>query len=292
MPAVNQILRYRPREAIFDAYLSVAPLAHALFRAAEAVHLHNVSLRRPVLDLGCGCGQFAVAALEGPLDAGVDVCPRQLARARRTGRYLDCHLADAGALPFGDGQFQTVLSVSVLEHVQQPEAVLAEVFRVLAPGGTFVATIVLADLHQHLFYPRLLLRLWLPWLGRLYGWLHDTAFRHRNLAGKEQWEERLTGAGFHLATSKKIVPPALTRRWDLLLPVAWPYLIRRWLGAPRLGRPRWFRRWAGRLFQRLRAEQGEEGSVLFVVARKDDEGRERQPPGGPVPRLARVTAVS
>ncbi len=281
MQALDQQVRFRELDDIFDAYLSVAPLAHALFRAAEVEHLRHVSLVRPILDLGCGCGQFAAAAIDGVIDVGVDVSLPQLGKARRGGHYRVCRLADARRLPFEDGQFQTVLSVSVLEHIREPEAVLAEAHRVLAPGGIFAATVVLADLHRHLFYPRLLRRLWLPWLGRLYGRAHDRVFGHHNLTGIEQWQERLVEAGFRIEACKKVVPPGLTRCWDRLLPASWPYLLRRRLGWPALGQPRWFRAWAGKLFQRLRAEEGDEGSVLFVVARKDDGERRSVSPTCP-----------
>jgi SAM-dependent methyltransferase len=43
--------------------------------------------------------------------------------------------ADAAALPFADGRFDTVLCLEVLEHVPYPGTVVAEIYRVLKPGG-------------------------------------------------------------------------------------------------------------------------------------------------------------
>ncbi|MGN0862092.1 MAG: class I SAM-dependent methyltransferase, partial [Stenotrophomonas koreensis] len=47
-----------------------------------------------------------------------------------------CVFADAAQLPFRDNTFQAVLCLEVLEHVPQPTLVMAEISRVLAPGGT------------------------------------------------------------------------------------------------------------------------------------------------------------
>jgi|SRR5690606_36555492 len=47
-----------------------------------------------------------------------------------------CVFADAAQLPFRDNTFQAVLCLEVLEHVPQPAVVMAEISRVLVPGGT------------------------------------------------------------------------------------------------------------------------------------------------------------
>lgn len=47
-----------------------------------------------------------------------------------------CVFADAAQLPFRDNTFQAVLCLEVLEHVPRPATVMAEISRVLAPGGT------------------------------------------------------------------------------------------------------------------------------------------------------------
>ena len=73
-----------PRE-VFNRYLSVAPLAHAIFRAAEVTALAGVRLQRPILDLGCGAGQFVRLALSGRLDAGLDLSADKVRQAQRKG---------------------------------------------------------------------------------------------------------------------------------------------------------------------------------------------------------------
>ncbi len=85
-----------------------------------------------VLDLGCGVGH-SYAELAPRESVGVDVDPNALA-----GQSRETHAADMRRLPFPDGMFASVLSVQSIEHVPNPEAVLAEVTRVLEPNGRTV----------------------------------------------------------------------------------------------------------------------------------------------------------
>jgi len=54
-----QTIRLKSLPAILDGYLRNFPIAHALFRTAETRRMAGRELARPVLDLGCGTGQFA-----------------------------------------------------------------------------------------------------------------------------------------------------------------------------------------------------------------------------------------
>jgi len=90
-----------------------------------------------VLDIGCGVGQVVAAlAKEGFEAHGVDVSAPNIERTRA---FTDlCLLHDGGRLPYPDGQFQRVGPLNVVEHVQDPEAFVAEAVRVCAPGGRIV----------------------------------------------------------------------------------------------------------------------------------------------------------
>ncbi len=85
-----------------------------------------------VLDLGCGVGH-SFAELGPRETVGVDIDPGALA-----GQDRETHVADMRRLPFGGDAFSSVLSVHSIEHVPDPELVLDEVVRVLAPGGRAV----------------------------------------------------------------------------------------------------------------------------------------------------------
>jgi SAM-dependent methyltransferase len=82
-----------------------------------------------VLDLGCGTGH-SWTELSPRTTVGVDV-----EAAALEGQQRETHHADMRALPFAPGSFASVVSIQSIEHVPDPERVLAEVVRVLAPGG-------------------------------------------------------------------------------------------------------------------------------------------------------------
>lgn len=93
----------------------------------------------PAFDVGCGEGRWTRELRELGHDAvGFDRSEKLLAEARaadQDGRY---ELAEADALPVGDGAAQLLLCVNVLMHVVDLDAVVREFARVLAPGGTVV----------------------------------------------------------------------------------------------------------------------------------------------------------
>jgi ubiquinone/menaquinone biosynthesis C-methylase UbiE len=98
----------------------------------------------PVLDVGTGTAQIPIAfcrlvptacvvavdAAESMLAVGRD----NVARAGLSDR-LELKLADAKKLPFADASFAAIMSNSIVHHIPEPAAVLAEMVRVLKPGG-------------------------------------------------------------------------------------------------------------------------------------------------------------
>lgn len=92
-----------------------------------------------VLDVGCGVGQVVAHLTAAGFEAhGVDVSEPNIRKARQlTPR---CQLYDGKRLPFPDGHFAGVGALNVLEHVEAPEAFLAELVRVSEPGGRVVVS--------------------------------------------------------------------------------------------------------------------------------------------------------
>jgi SAM-dependent methyltransferase len=82
-----------------------------------------------VLDLGCGTGH-SYEELSPRETVGVDVEPSALA-----GQQRETRVADMRALPFSAGAFASVVAIQSIEHVPDPERMLAEVVRVLGAGG-------------------------------------------------------------------------------------------------------------------------------------------------------------
>jgi len=101
-----------------------------------AEHLAGAST---VLDVGTGEGQVArLAARAAGCVVGVDPSSAQLAVARERAGGPSYGRAAATGLPFRDGAFDAVVACLVFEHVDDADGALAEVGRVLRPGGRFL----------------------------------------------------------------------------------------------------------------------------------------------------------
>jgi SAM-dependent methyltransferase len=91
-----------------------------------------------VLDVGCGPGNItralAAAARDG-LTVGLDASRTMLAQAAREPDDIAYVRGDAADLPFRDGAFDAVCCFAALYLIERPHQALAEIARVLAPGG-------------------------------------------------------------------------------------------------------------------------------------------------------------
>ena len=92
-----------------------------------------------ILDIGTGEGQIARrAARAGAEVVGIDPTLAQLRVAVSRGGQPRYARAAATGLPFADGSFDAVVVCLVFEHITEPEVAIAEIARVLRPGGRFV----------------------------------------------------------------------------------------------------------------------------------------------------------
>jgi SAM-dependent methyltransferase len=124
-----------PLESYIDA-LKLEFLGKDLPRSGHAV------------EIGCGSARLlACVGRAAPLElVAVDRVPSALRlaaeTARATGTRIRGMLADARALPLRERSVDLVLSGGLLEHFEDPQPVLAEMVRVLRPGGLLYADVV------------------------------------------------------------------------------------------------------------------------------------------------------
>lgn len=101
--------------------------------------------QQPILEVGCGGGLICEElARRGANMTGVDPSLAALQTAREHAQQsglaerITYKQGYAEALPYADASFQTVVCLDVLEHVRDLRATIAEITRVLTPGGVFV----------------------------------------------------------------------------------------------------------------------------------------------------------
>ena len=146
-----------------------------------------------LLDVGCGAGRHSVEAVRrGAGVVALDLSTADLSTARESVEVygqadvpapgaFSAVRGDARAIPFDDSSFDRIVAAEVLEHIADDGAALAELVRVLRPGGTIAVTV-----------PR-----WLPervcWaLSRQY---HDIPGGHVRIYRGHQLRARLRLAG-------------------------------------------------------------------------------------------------
>jgi SAM-dependent methyltransferase len=150
-----------------------------------------------LLDLGCGAGRHAFEAYRRGADVVAfdadhgELCQVTSMTAAMTtageappAAHARCVGGDATAMPFGDGAFDRVIAAEVLEHVPADHRALAEIARVLRPGGMLAVTVPA----------------WLPericW--RLSDDYHNTPGGHVRIYTRPELEAKLRAAGFEL----------------------------------------------------------------------------------------------
>ncbi|HKX43201.1 MAG TPA: class I SAM-dependent methyltransferase, partial [Burkholderiaceae bacterium] len=131
-------LKKRQREM----WASFAPTAmFTTPSAARLVNFAQIKAGEAVLDVGTGTGVVAItAARAGARVTGLDLTPELLAQARENTRIAQCGAVewiegDAESLPFPDASFDVVVSQFGHMFAPRPDVVVAQIRRVLKPGG-------------------------------------------------------------------------------------------------------------------------------------------------------------
>ena len=164
----------------------------------QTVDFERIAFRKgdTVLDLGCGEGRHVISAyLEADVHSfGVDLSHSDLvitqqkcdefSSEKSVSESTSFGLAqtNALALPFADHSFDTIICSEVLEHIDDYQAVIAEIQRILKPGGQFVASVP---------------RYWPEWICWAFSdEYHANEGGHLRIFKSSQLREQIENAGF------------------------------------------------------------------------------------------------
>lgn len=189
--------------------------ATAYWRGIEVAVVAEAGLPAGLgLDVGCGDGILTDILLRYTGErrlVGIDLDPEETKAARRYPFYDRVHTCTAHAIPEADATFDFVISNSVLEHIPDLEGVIAEVGRVLKPGGQFLFTVPCPAFRDNLG-------------GSLFGkggreaYLHDLDKRlvHLNYLNGSDWTDMCGRHGLSTERIEGYLNAGQTRRWENL----------------------------------------------------------------------------
>lgn len=139
-PTTNNREYYDAFAARYEAHRGGRPGAgyHDLLDELESGFVERFARDKDVLEVGCGTGLVLERIARFARSArGLDLSPKMLEQARARG--LDVVVGDATALPFPDASVDVACSFKVIAHVREVDRALAEMARVVRPGGYVLA---------------------------------------------------------------------------------------------------------------------------------------------------------
>lgn len=201
---IRRLAQKRHNTGVQNNPAAAAALFHQL---SSAVGRDLTDARVLELGPGQGIGLARVAAPRVQSYAAFDVEP-YLDPAQVAALGVDYRVDPSGNLPWNDAAFDVVWSHSVLEHVRDPRATVAEAYRVLRPGGIQVAHIDLQDHYGDRSDPSEMYG-FLRYSSRL--WLMMTSNRssYCNRLRASEWAGLATDLGYQVIGATA-VPPSCT----------------------------------------------------------------------------------
>lgn len=163
-------------------------------------HLDNLIIHVPdlfsrkILDVGSGRGKFLIEMSKSGADvSGLEKYDEYIEitknRAREGGVEVSVIQGAAESLPFADSTFGFLNVAEVIEHVEDPEKTLKEIFRVATPGAFVYVSVPsrfsLKDTHFHLYFVN-----WLP--RNLSDYFISIFSSHKDYGGGETGRQRLS----------------------------------------------------------------------------------------------------
>ena len=174
------------------------PYFRGVLRAVESRFYQDFNFVDPVLDLGCGDGQFVTVTFDQKIDVGVDPWTGPVREAVGRGGYNHVLQNEGAFVPFEEGQFSTVFSNSVLEHIPDLQPVVNEIGRVIKPGGKFYFCVPNHNFLPELSVAKFLDKIGLKFAASWYRNFFNFISRHHHCDDPETWEARLNEAGFEI----------------------------------------------------------------------------------------------
>lgn len=257
------LVRHKARQ-----FLAHYPLFMSVIRTPEAYLFAHYKhyLKNPILDYGCGDGMFAKIALpNSTIDIGLDLVKSRIEEAEYVGNYQSLVHYQGSTIPFPDEFFASVISNSVLEHVDGIVPAVDEIHRVMKKGGYFITSVMTDKWEDYL------------WGTKLFGVSYKHFMRkkqvHFNLFSRKKLIRLFTNSGFEVIKCIGYLPEKNAQLLDVFhyfsIPALFNYMLfKKWVLFPglytRLGIDMWITK---RVIEGMKSTQPS-ASLFFVLRKK------------------------
>ncbi|HRT39875.1 MAG TPA: class I SAM-dependent methyltransferase [Candidatus Woesebacteria bacterium] len=200
MPYSNSIIK---RQSIITKNYLDNEIDSAFRRRAKII-LNNLDIKgkMSVLEIGCGRG-FYLKILRDlyptAVITGIDINPLYIHQVKHNIKNVNVFQADAKTLPLADNSFDWIIATEILEHIDNDQKALKEMYRVLKPKGKAIITVPNAN--YPIYWDPLnwsLERLFKKHIKATNWYLGGIWADHQRLYTDQQLVEKITGAGFKI----------------------------------------------------------------------------------------------
>lgn len=187
----------------------------ALPRSIELGFVSDIPMHSPMLDIGCCDGLVSKVLFNNQnIDNlwGGDLSKKALIIAKKEKTYSGLFAFDARFLPFHSNSFNSVFSISVLEHIPIIQKVLKESLRVLKPGGILQFTTTSDQFKKLLLFSSLLKN------SKKEAYLKqlDKRLGHYRYFSNDQWNNTLREIGFINIKCSYLFNPVAVKVWNII----------------------------------------------------------------------------
>ena len=178
--------------------LKELPYFRAILRSVEARSYRSIPLNTPILDLGCGDGHFVTTAFDHKIDVGIDPWKQPIKEASSYNGYKSLVCGDGYTLPFAENSFNSCISNSVLEHIDDLDKVFNELGRVMkidsifvfcVPNHNFLNNLSISNFFDHIGFKK---------IANFYRIIFNKISRHLHCDPPDIWQKRLDASGFKI----------------------------------------------------------------------------------------------
>jgi len=160
------------------------------------------------LEVGCGYGYFLKWLEKKFSVVGIDISEDAIKEAKKRTK-ASLNIGDAEKLPFENSSFSAIVAFDLIEHLNNPEIFLSEVYRILHNYGLLILSTPNPESIGCKIKPKKIEWKGLPyesWLEEWHGWRIDT---HINIRHMQKWRKLLYEKGF------KILKDGTDTLWDI-----------------------------------------------------------------------------